>query len=145
MGCRADPSWLVTVGWHPRGMGQSGARRRERVWPARACVVKVYLSVEERELLRAGAATLGVTVAGFAARAALDAAAVATTPDAAGVQRERLARLQFELARVRRRLDSLRAELATGQGVDVHLRCADAAAQLTALARTIHRRLGAER
>lgn len=134
------------------GQGASGSgRRRERTEPARGCVVKVYLSVEERELLRSGAAAADLAVGAFAAKAALDAAAAGAAPAGARTELEGLARLQFELAGVRRRLDQLRAALAgeeprggtaPGETDPARKRCAEAAEQLTQLTRVMHRRLG---
>jgi uncharacterized protein (DUF1778 family) len=131
-------------------MGQVVARsvrRRGRSSSARSYVVKLYLSLEERELLRAGAAAAGVAVGAFVARAALDAASAGVEPAGARTGLEGLARLQFELAGVRRRLDQLRAALTADQASEatarVRKQCAEAARELTELARVIHRRLGA--
>ena len=152
---------LVTGCCHPRGMRQehpgaggvtdgAAPRRRERTRPARNCVLKVYLSVEERDLIRAGAAAVRLTPTGFVARAAVDAAVVKAAPVGARSALELLAGLQLELVALRRRLDLLRADLATDAAADGEARsdsdtlrrCSEAADQLIGVSRAIHRQLG---
>jgi hypothetical protein len=125
--------------------------RRQRLHPPRGCMVQLYLSVEERDLLRRGAAAVGLTAGGFAARAALDAAVVATVPVGARTELEWLAGLQLELAATRRQVNLLRAELASpaggnppvvGQVAKLERRCEQVAGQLTRLATAVHQRLG---
>jgi hypothetical protein len=125
-------------------------RRRERTRPARSCVMKVYLSTEERDVIRAGAIAAGMTPAGFAARAALDAAAVKAAPAGARNALERLAGLQLELIAARRQLALLRNQLASGgTGGDggglppgeLERRCAEAAERLARVSGAIHRQL----
>lgn len=130
------------------GVGQVGVRRRERLRPARGYVMRVKLSVEERDQIRAGAAQAGMAPAGFVARAALDAAVTAVVPVGARSTVEQLAGLQVELVAVRRKLDLLRAALtasaddqATGPAGEVLRGCGQAAGQLADLSRQIHRRL----
>ena len=113
-------------------------------------MLKVYLSVEERDLIQAGAAAVRLTPTGFVARAALDAAVVKAAPAGARSALERLAGLQLELVALRRQLDLLRADLAadaaiddeTGSDGDPRRRCGEAAEQLIRLSRAIHRQLG---
>lgn len=125
--------------------------RRQRLHPPRGCKVQLYLSVEERELLRGAAAAVGMTAGGFAARASLDAAVIATAPAGARNELEWLAGLQLELAATRRQVNLLRAELAAPadgrhpapwQVTELERRCAEAAGQLARLATTVHQRLG---
>jgi uncharacterized protein (DUF1778 family) len=125
-------------------------RRRERLRPARDYVLQIRLSIEEREQIRAGAAAAGMSLGGFTARAALDAAVAGVAPAGARTTLERLAGVQLELAGVRRRLDLLRAALTpqttagapADPGGEALRRCAEAAEQLTQLSQAIHRRLG---
>lgn len=124
--------------------------RRQRLHPPRGCKVQLYLSVEERDLLRGAAAAVGMTAGGFAARAALDAAVIATVPAGARTELEWLAGLQLEMATTRRQVNLLRAELAAadgrhpapGQVTELERRCAEAAGQLARLATAVHQRLG---
>jgi hypothetical protein len=109
----------------------------------------LYLSVQERDLVRAAAGAVGMTAGGFAARAALDAARAEAVPVGVRSGWEQLAALQLQLAGVRRVLDLVRGELAgadSGQGrpgsVEVQRRCEQAAQELTWLAGVIHQRLG---
>jgi NADPH:quinone reductase-like Zn-dependent oxidoreductase len=132
--------------------GRAAVRRRGRTSPARRCELKLYLSVQERDLVRAAAAGVGMTAGGFAARAAVDAALAGVVPVGARSGWEQLAALQFELATVRRVLDLLRDELAgagSGQGrpvsAEVWRRCEQAAQELTRLAGVVHQRLGGDR
>ena len=128
------------------------ARRRERLRPARSYILQVRLSTEERDQIRAGAAAAGMTPAGYAARAALDAAVAGVAPAGARSALERLAGFQVELVAVRRQLHLLRAqvsELASNGGGDTAgaagetlRRCDEAADRLFGLSRMIHRRLG---
>jgi hypothetical protein len=112
----------------------------------------LYLSVQERDLVRSGAMAAGMTAGGFAARAAVDAARSGAVPAGGRSGLEQLAVLQLELARVRRVLDLVRGELAgagSGRGqpgsVEVQRRCGQAARRLTGLAGVIHQRLGGGR
>jgi hypothetical protein len=110
----------------------------------------LYLSVEEREVIRAGAALAGMAPGGFAARAAVDAALAGVVPVGARSGLERLAGFQLELAAARRVVDGLRSQLAAADRPDqagaageaVWRRCGEAAERLTRLAGVIHRQLG---
>jgi len=122
--------------------------RRQRLHPPRGCKVQLYLSVEERDLLRGAAAAVGMAAGGFAARASLDAAVIATAPAGARTELEWLAGLQLELATTRRQVNLLRAELADtapGRETELERRCAEAAGQLARLATAVHQRLGGGR
>lgn len=127
------------------------ARRRERLRPARSYILQVRLSTEERDQIRAGAAAAGMTPAGYAARAALDAAVAGVVPAGAQSALERLAGFQVELVAVRRQLHLLRAQVSelasnggdtAGAAGEALRRCDAAADRLFRLSRMIHRRLG---
>lgn len=132
------------------GSAAMAPARRPRLHPPRDCKLQLYLSVEERNLLRAAAAAVGMTAGGFAARASLDAAVIAAAPAGARTELEWLAGLQLELATTRRQVNLLRAELAApagghpapGQVTELERRCAEAAGQLARLATAVHQRLG---
>jgi hypothetical protein len=131
------------------GAGRGTVRRRERLQPARGYVMRIKLSVEERDQIRAAAAQAGMAPAGFTARAALDAAVTGVVPVGARSALERMVGFQVELVAVRRSLDLLRAEMSSGAGdpaagavAEMLRRCGEAAEQLTHLSGMVHRRLG---
>jgi hypothetical protein len=114
--------------------------------------MRVKLSAQERDQIRAGAAAAGMAPAGFTARVALDASVAGVVPAGAKSALERLAGFQLELVTVRRKLDLLRAAIASdvaaasapaaGSAGETLRRCAEAADHLTRLSRSVHRRLG---
>lgn len=130
------------------GAGRVRVRRRERLQPARGYVMRIKLSDQERDQIRAGAAQAGMAPAGFTARAALDAAVAGVVPVGARSVLERLVGFQVELVAVRRQLHLLRAqvtEMASNSGEEpageTLRRCDEAAEHLTSIFRMIHRRL----
>jgi hypothetical protein len=113
--------------------------------------MRIKLSDQERDQIRARAAQAGMAPAGFTARAALDAAVAGVVPAGARSALERLAGFQVELVAVRRQLHLLRAQVAEltlnggngpmGAAGEALRRCDEAAELLTSISRMIHRRL----
>ena len=129
-----------------------GPRDRTHSTPRRPHAVMVRLSDDEKQLIDAAAAAVGLTRTGYAGKAAVEAAATGQAPTAVGGG-EDLRELQRELFAARRAVNMIGSNLnqaaaaanSTGQlpqwTADAVGLCAAAVARLDEVTARIHRRL----